>query len=116
MYERRSQRPLPTRHFIRRLLSHATVASALVAGSLLAGMIGYHQYEGLAWRDAFLNASMLLGGMGPVDPPRTDGGKIFAGVYALYAGLIFLVAAGLMIAPLFHRMMHTFHWKEDARA
>ncbi len=116
MYERRTQRPIPIRHFLRRLVSHACVAVLLVAGSLFAGMIGYHLYEGLTWRDAFLNAAMLLGGMGPVDPPRTDGGKIFAGVYALYAGLIFLVAAGLMIAPMFHRMMHNFHWQEDKRS
>jgi len=86
---------------------------ALVLGSLLAGMAGYSYFEGLAWRDAFLNAAMLLGGMGPVDAPRTDGGKLFAGLYALYAGLVFLIAAGLVLAPVLHRLLHKFHWDQD---
>ena len=76
------------------------------------GMAGYEYFERLPSRDAFLNAAMLLGGMGPVDAPRTDGGKLFAGMYALYAGLVFLVAAGLIFAPIVHRIMHTFHWEE----
>lgn len=113
MYERRSQRPLSKHHFARRFVLHGLVATALVAVSLLAGMIGYHMTEGLGWLDAFLNASMLLGGMGPIDIPKTDGGRLFAGLYALYAGLIFLLAAGVMIAPVFHRMLHIFHWQED---
>ena len=75
-------------------------------------MIGYNYYEGLQWRDAFLNAAMLLGGMGPVNSPQTDGGKIFAGLYALYAGLVFLIAAGFIFAPAIHRMLHLFHWDE----
>jgi hypothetical protein len=66
----------------------------------------------LAWRDAFLNAAMLLGGMGPVNAPITPAGKVFAGLYALYAGLIFLVTAGLLLAPLVHRILHRFHWEE----
>jgi len=81
--------------------------------SLLAGMWGYSHFEGLAWRDAFLNSAMLLGGMGPVDRPRTDNGKIFAGCYALYAGLVFLVVAGLLLAPMVHRIMHLMHWEDD---
>ncbi len=72
----------------------------LLALSLLGGMAGYEYFEDLPWRDAFLNSAMLMGGMGPVDPPHTDGGKIFAGMFALYAGfLVFLVAAGLYIRP-----------------
>lgn len=113
MYERRSQKPLSKHHFAQRFLLHGLVATALVAVSLLAGMIGYHMTEGLGWLDAFLNAAMLLGGMGPIDTPKTEGGKLFAGLYALYAGLIFLLAAGVMIAPVFHRMLHVFHWQED---
>ncbi|HPU54569.1 MAG TPA: hypothetical protein PK359_23635, partial [Burkholderiaceae bacterium] len=70
-------------------------------------------FEGLRWRDAFLNAAMLLGGMGPVDAPRTDGGKVFAGLYALYAGLVFLVAVSLVLTPILHRLMHRFHWGQD---
>jgi hypothetical protein len=75
-------------------------------------MAGYEYFEHLEWRDAFLNAAMLMGGMGPVDAPRTPGGKLFAGVYALYAGLGFLVAAGLMFTPVVHRVLHKFHWEE----
>jgi hypothetical protein len=116
MYERRSQRPISRHHFARRVVVHALIAAGLVIGSLAAGMIGYHFSEGLGWLDAFLNAAMLLGGMGPVDAPKTDGGKVFAGIYALYAGLVFLLAAGVMIAPMFHRMMHVFHWKDDKNA
>ena len=66
-------------------------------------------------RDALLNAAMLLGGMGPVHTPTTDGGKIFAGLYALYAGLVFLVAAALLLTPIFHRLLHRFHWQQSAQ-
>ena len=79
------------------------------------GMVGYRLLEGLPWIDAFLNAAMLLGGMGPVDAPRTDGGKVFAGVYALYAGLIFVVAAGLLSIPVLHRLLHKFHWDDASK-
>ena len=95
------------------MLWHFAVATALVLGSLLIGMAGYALYEGLAWRDAFLNAAMLLGGMGPVEVPRTEGGKLFAGLYALYAGLVFLVAVGIVLAPVVHRLLHKFHWDAD---
>jgi hypothetical protein len=88
-------------------------ALALLLLSLMLGMAGYEHFEQLPWRDAFLNAAMLLGGMGPVDAPRTNGGKVFAGLYALYAGLVFLVVAGLVIAPVVHRVMHKFHWEQD---
>lgn len=74
-------------------------------------MLGYHAYEALPWRDAFLNAAMLLGGMGPVELPHTDAGKLFAGLYALYSGLVFLVAVALLLAPALHRMLHLFHWE-----
>ena len=115
VYEHRNQRPIARRHFVRRLVNHTFAAVALIAGSLIAGMIGYHVFEGLSWLDAFLNAAMLLGGMGPVDAPRTDGGKFFAGMYALYAGLVVLIAAGFMFAPVFHRMVHRFHWEEQEK-
>lgn len=113
MYEKRTHRPITTERFVARMLGHATAALGLVVGSLLIGMAGYMGFEGLAWRDAFLNAAMLLGGMGPVDPPKTDGGKLFAGVYALYAGLAFIVFAGLIVAPFLHRLLHKFHWETD---
>ncbi len=113
MYEHRRMRPLPRRRFARRMAAHFAVATALVALSLVGGMLGYEHYEGLGWRDAFLNAAMLLGGMGPVNAPRTDAGKLFAGCYALYAGLVFLVVAGLLLAPVVHRLLHRLHWDPD---
>jgi hypothetical protein len=95
------------------VLLHAAAALALMLVSLMLGMAGYQYFEQLPWRDAFLNAAMLMGGMGPVDAPRTDGGKLFAGLYALYAGLILLVAAVLVVTPVVHRVMHRFHWEKD---
>ena len=99
--------------FLLRLASHGGASAGLILGSLLIGMLGYAHYEGLAWRDAFLNASMILGGMGPVEVVQTPGGKVFAGFYALYSGLVFLVAVGIILAPMVHRMLHTFHWDAD---
>jgi hypothetical protein len=113
MYEPRHQPPLPRRRFVRRLAVHFLVACALVVASLLAGMAGYAYYERLDWRDAFLNAAMLLGGMGPVETPRTAGGKVFAGLYALYSGLIFLVTGAILLSPVVHRILHKFHWSGD---
>jgi hypothetical protein len=84
----------------------------VVLGSLAGGMAGYSYFEQLPWRDAFLNAAMLLGGMGPVESPATHGGKLFAGLYALYAGLVFLVAVGIVLAPVVHRLLHQFHWDQ----
>lgn len=113
MYERHHERPLSWAAFVARLLRHLAAGLILVASSLGVGMAGYEHYEHLAWRDAFLNAAMLLGGMGPVDPPRTDAGKVFAGSYALYDGIVFLVVAGLLLAPVMHRVLHHFHWTEE---
>lgn len=95
---------------------HVGVALGLIGVSLLVGMQGYEHYEHLPWRDAFLNTAMLLGGMGPVDAPRSNGGKIFAGIFALYAGLVFIIVAGLFFAPVIHRIMHRFHWEGEAGA
>ncbi len=104
------------RAFLKRVGAHFGVATALAAGSLGLGMIGYMYFEHPAWADAFLNAAMLLGGMGPVESPATLGGKLFAGLYALYAGLAFLIAAGVILAPGIHRLLHQFHWEQDAKA
>ena len=112
MYETKKQRPLARARFVRRLLAHLLVAIGLLIVSLLFGMWGYVFFENLAWRDAFLNAAMLLGGMGPVNPPQTDGGKLFAGVYALYAGLVFIITAALLFTPILHRVLHKFHWDD----
>ena len=97
--------------FLRRLGAHFVAGSLFVMLSLALGMAGYEYFEDLAWRDAFLNSAMLLGGMGPVDAPKTPGGKIFAGMYALYAGLVFLIFAGVMLVPVLHRVLHRFHWE-----
>lgn len=85
----------------------------MIIVSLFIGMAGYHFFENLKWIDAFINAAMILGGMGPLENPQTSGGKLFAGFYALYSGIIFLIAVGVIFAPVFHRMFHLFHWKED---
>ena len=112
MYESRTEKPLAHAHFATRLAWHVAVAVGLLALSLAGGMFGYVQLERLAWLDAFLNAAMLLGGMGPVNPPLTPGGKLFAGLYALYAGLVFIVTAALIFTPVVHRVMHKLHWDE----
>ena len=88
------------------------MGALVVAGSLGVGMAGYHGFEQLSWLDAFLNAAMLLGGMGPVESPKTEGGKLFAGLYALYCGLVVLVVAGIVLAPVAHRILHRFHLEE----
>jgi len=112
MYESRRTRPLAVHHFVGRMLRHAAAALLLVCGSLGLGMWGYHGLESRSWLDAFLDAAMLLGGMGPVHTPATDAGRLFAGLYALYAGLVFIVTAGLLLAPAVHRVLHTFHWDD----
>lgn len=115
MYETRSQSLLPRPLFYRRVVLHFAIATVLILGSLALGMAGYMHYENLPWRDAFLNAAMLLGGMGPVDAPKTDNGKIFAGLYALYSGLLILITAGVVLSPVLHRLLHHFHWDDDKR-
>jgi hypothetical protein len=105
------KRQLSRAVFLRRLGAHFVGGMVFVVVSLAIGMAGYEYFEGLAWRDAFLNAAMLLGGMGPVDAPQTPGGKIFAGLYALYAGLVFLIFAGVMLVPVLHHVLHRFHWE-----
>jgi hypothetical protein len=109
MYEHKHEPLLPHTAFILRMLSHAGFALAVIVVSLVIGMLGYHLFEGLDWVDAFLNASMILGGMGPVSALQTEAGKIFAGCYALYAGLVLLLIAGILLAPLLHRLLHHFH-------
>lgn len=112
MYEARSQRPLAKKLFQQRLARHVAGATILVLVSLAMGMSGYHGLEKLSWTDAFLNAAMLLGGMGPVNLPQTEAGKIFAGLFALYSGLVFLIATALVLAPILHRVLHRFHWDD----
>ena len=113
MYESRSDRPIPQPAFATRLIAHLAAVFGLLAASLGLGMLGYIGLEHLAPIDAFLNAAMLLGGMGPVTTPVTWSGKLFAGSYALYAGLVFIVSAALIFTPIVHRVLHQFHWDED---
>ena len=119
MYEHRNLPPLTRGAFALRMLRHFLLAVAFVGISLGAGMVGYLYFEHVhvtTWRDAFLNAAMLLGGMGPIHTPVTEAGKVFAGLFALYAGLVFVVAAGLLFAPVLHRLLHRFHVDESARS
>lgn len=111
--EARRQPLLPQAAFWRRLTRFALLASGIMIASLALGVMGYHYLEHLAWSDALLNASMILGGMGPVDRPQTLAGKLFASVYALFAGIIFLLAVGVLLAPILHRFMHRFHLELD---
>ena len=110
MYESKTQVPLPNRRFAGRLLVHMAAVLTLLASSLGVGMWGYSYFENLIPLDAFLNSAMLLGGMGPIHLPVSSGGKLFAGIYALYAGLVFIFSAALIFAPIVHRVLHIFHW------
>jgi len=109
MYEHYKQPFIPFKAFLRRMLRHFGIATAIVGVSLGLGIIGYHAFAGLPWVDSLLNASMILGGMGPVNPLAGNGAKIFASFYALFSGMIFLVAAGVLLAPVVHRLLHRFH-------
>lgn len=114
-FEHRSHPVLRWPVFVRRLTKSTLVGLALVVGSLAVGMEGYHVFEGLGWVDAFVNAAMLLSGMGPLLSPTTTGGKIFAGMYALYSGLAVIVIAGIAFAPVIHRFFHVMHAEESDR-
>lgn len=112
MYEHKTHPVLSRPRFVVRMVWHIAGAILLLLISLLVGMAGYRVFEALPWADAFLNAAMLLGGMGPVDAPHSLAGKLFAASYALYAGLVFLVAVGIICAPLVHRVLHKFHLEQ----
>src|SRR6186997_2754312 len=106
MFEHRSE-PLATpTQFRRRMLQYGMITAILILFSLAIGVLGYHFFESLSWVDSLLNASMILGGMGPVDQLKTDSGKVFASFYALYSGIILLASVGILAAPLFHRLLH----------
>lgn len=114
MYEPRHKPPIPAGRFALRMLAHAGLALALIGLSLLVGMMGYAYYEHMSWLDAFLNSAMLLGGMGPVKTAGLSApGKLFAGAYALYAGLVAIAVMSIILAPVIHRVFHRFHWAEQ---
>jgi hypothetical protein len=114
LYERRHEPLLPRRAWAARLAWHLGLAAALLAFALGAGAIGYRATEGMPWLDAVLNAAMILAGMGPVDALRTEGGKLFATAYAIFSGVFFLAVAGVVLAPVLHRVLHRFHLDGEA--
>lgn len=109
MYEHKSSKLLPRRDFYKRVALHGGISFLIVIISLGIGVLGYHIFESFSWIDSLLNASMILGGMGPVNEVKTQAGKIFASFYALFSGIIFLVIAGVIFTPIYHRFIHKFH-------
>lgn len=111
-FEHRNE-PLITRPlFYKRLLGHLSLGLLTIFVSLMIGVLGYHIFEGLGWIDSLLNASMILGGMGPVNELKTNAGKLFASFYSLFSGIVFLVTVGIIIAPIVHRFLHHLHIEE----
>jgi hypothetical protein len=113
MFEHRSDPLLPRHSFLLRALGYLTLSAGVVGAALGIGVLGYHHLGGLSWIDALVNASMILGGMGPVDPIASNAGKYFASFYALFSGLLFIGAASLAMAPFVHRIMHKLHLDEE---
>lgn len=114
MYEQRRHRLASRRAFAQRLARHGIGALLLVLGSLVIGVAGFHLLGRQSWIDALLNSAMLLAGMGPVGDLGPPSGKLFAAAYALYAGLVFLIVAGVLLVPVFHRVLHRFHVDADS--
>ena len=109
MFEHHKQ-PLASRsEFAKRMLRYSLFAAGISLFSLGLGILGYHYFESLSWIDSLLNASMILGGMGPVNTLQTNAGKIFASFYALYSGIILLASVGILATPILHRFFHYFH-------
>jgi hypothetical protein len=109
MLEHRSRPPLSKAKFAGRMLRWFLATACLLMISLLVGVLGYHYFEAMAWIDALLNAAMILGGMGPVDALHTPEGKLFASFYAIYCGIFLVVCGGVLLVPIFHRVLHHFH-------
>jgi hypothetical protein len=112
MYERPHEPLMPRGKYLRRIARSGGLASSAIFAALFLGVSGYHWIEGLPWVDSILNAAMILGGMGPVTELHTTAGKLFAAAYALFSGLMFIVAAGLLFAPVIHRFLHKFHLED----
>ncbi len=113
MFERKHEKLAPISVFVRRMAASAVMAGILIVAALFIGIAGYHWTAGFDWIDSLLNASMILGGMGPVNGLATTGAKIFASGYALFSGLMFIAVMGIVLAPAVHRMMHKFHIAEE---
>jgi hypothetical protein len=115
MFEHHKEPLLRKQAFRRRLFLHFGMAIGIVAASLGLGILGYHYCEGLGWLDSFVNAAMILSGMGPVQELHHDAGKWFAGFYALFSGVAFITMAGVMFAPVVHRFLHKFHLDQSSK-
>lgn len=115
MFERKHEKLVPVSVFVGRMAAYGVVVLLLIAGALAIGVAGYHSLAGLGWVDALLNASMILGGMGPVDALPTVSAKLFASFYALFSGLVFIAVMGLVFAPIIHRVLHAFHVENDGQ-
>ncbi len=115
MFEHRTKPLLPRKVFALRVLRSLALALAILGVSLGLGMIGYHIFAGLSWVDALMNASMILTGMGPVNELHTVAGKLFASLYALFSGVVFITAVALLLAPVFHRFLHKFHLESESQ-
>ena len=114
MFEHISKPVLPRHQFVSRLMRAVLLGLALIVVSLAIGMAGYlYFFPNLDWADAFVNAAMILAGMGPLAVPETKGAKIFSGCYAIYSGLMLVMSAGVVFAPLVHRFLHKMHADED---
>lgn len=108
-FERRGQTVASRKKFLARMLIAVGLWAILTVAGLAVGMAGYAGFEGMSFVDAFVNAAMILSGMGPLGELQTTGGKLFAGCYAILSGLIIVIASGFVLAPIFHRILHHFH-------
>ena len=115
MFEHHTKPLLPRKVYYRRIVRNAGLGAIVIALSLGIGMTGYHGFEKLPWLDAFLNAAMILSGMGPVAALQTDAGKLFAGCYALYSGNALISIVGIIFAPIVHRFLHKCHLEDEER-
>ncbi len=115
LYERRNEALATRERFLQRLIRSIAVGTVFVIASLAIGMAGFHYTEQLGWMDAFVNAAMLLSGMGPLHSPATAAGKLFAGLYSIYCGFAVLIGAAIIFAPIIHRAMHHFHLEDDEK-
>lgn len=111
-FEHKNEPLLPPDLFVKRAINHLLLGTSIILVSLAIGILGYHYIGDFSWIDSLLNASMILGGMGPVGDLKNDWGKFFASVYALFSGIVFLITVGIVIAPVVHRFLHRMHIEE----
>ena len=109
MFEKSHESLISSHRFLARLIKSIMIGLLIIILAQFIGMIGYHKFESMPWIDAFANAAMILSGMGPLTPLNTNEGKLFAGFYALFSGLAFIIIIGVIFAPIMHRFLHRFH-------